>query len=145
MSTSPKHSSAAAPSSLLADGTYPIKSEVIGGSDLADPWRGLYAPEKLPGRHEQYGDTYHPDLPSWPDGREESISPLLAAQGFDLAPVEGEFSEEAIETGDDRYWQELRDWQPQPPAGGGWRLVFVGDTEDGPLAWFVRPTALSRD
>lgn len=124
----------------------PLYAEPPAGSqgEGVDLWRGLYDPAKLPERNAQYGDTYHPDLPSWPEfGREESIAPLLTIQGFDLATVEGEFSEEALETGDHRYWQELRDWQPQPPAGDGWRLVVVCETEDGPVAWFVRPTALT--
>jgi hypothetical protein len=108
----------------------------------ADPWRGLYAPERLPPRHPEYGDTYHPDLPSWPDDEQQSIVPLLHAQGFEVRFVQGEFSEDVFDD-DGAYREEMRNWQPEPPAGDAWRLVAVGDTEDGPYATFVRPLAIA--
>lgn len=108
----------------------------------ADPWRGLYAPERLPPRHPEYGDTYHPDLPSWPDDEQQSIVPLLHAQGFEVRFVQGEFSEDVFDD-DGAYREEMRNWQPPPPAGDGWRLAAVGDTEDGPYATFVRPLDLA--
>ncbi len=128
---------------LTAPGTYPIRDERIDGSSTEAwqgpaPWRGLYAPERLPPRHPEYGDTYHPDLPSWPDDEQQSIVPLLHAQGFEVQFVQGEFYED-VHDGDEVYWKEMRNWQPLPPAGDGWRLAAVGDTEDGPYATFVRP------
>lgn len=111
-----------------------------GGSD---PWRGLYAPERAPNRDE-YGCFYHPDIPSWDDEREESIAPLLKAQGFDLQCVPGDFSDEAMEEGGERYWQEMREWNPEP-EGDGWRLVAIYDTEDGPYSMFVKPLAQAGD
>lgn len=111
-----------------------------GGSD---PWRGLYARERAPNRDE-YGCFYHPDIPSWDDEREESIAPLLKAQGFDLQCVPGDFSDEAMEEGGERYWQEMREWNPEP-EGDGWRLVAICDTEDGPYSMFVKPLAQAGD
>ncbi|MTI73312.1 MAG: hypothetical protein FH747_06580 [Stenotrophomonas sp.] len=111
-----------------------------GGSD---PWRGLYAPERAPNRDE-YGCFYHPDIPSWDDEREESIAPLLKAQGFDLQCVPGDFSDEAMEEGGERYWQEMREWNPEP-EGDGWRLVAIYDTEYGPYSMFVKPLAQAGD
>lgn len=111
-----------------------------GGSD---PWRGLYASERTPNRDE-YGCFYHPDIPSWDDEREESIAPLLKAQGFDLQCVPGDFSDEAMEEGGERYWQEMREWNPEP-EGDGWRLVAIYDTEDGPYSMFVKPLAQTGD
>ncbi|MGX9958570.1 hypothetical protein ACW0US_07290 [Xanthomonas euvesicatoria] len=108
--------------------------------DVTDPWRGLYKPEGLIVRAE-WGDVYHPDTPSWPDDREEALDKLVHAQGFDFHIVTGEFSDEAMEDGDELYWQEMRAWNPQAPEGD-WRLAWKGDTEDGPYAWFVRPMAL---
>lgn len=107
--------------------------------DVADPWRGLYRPEQL--RANGDGDMYHPDLPSWPDDREDALDKLVHAQGFDFQVVAGDFSDEAIEAGDELYWQEMRAWNPEAPEGE-WRLAWKGDTEDGPYAWFVRPMAL---
>ncbi|MGE8218585.1 MAG: hypothetical protein ACN6OU_02380 [Stenotrophomonas acidaminiphila] len=108
-----------------------------------DPWHGLYAPERAPNRDE-YGCFYHPDIPSWDDEREESIAPLLKAQGFDLQCVPGDFSDEAMEEGGERYWQEMREWNPEP-EGDGWRLVAIYDTEDGPYSMFVKPLAQAGD
>lgn len=107
--------------------------------DVTDPWRGLYRPEQL--RANGDGDMYHPDLPSWPDDREDALDKLVHAQGFDFQVVAGHFSDEAIEDGDELYWQEMRAWNPEAPEGE-WRLAWKGDTEDGPYAWFVRPMAL---
>ncbi len=117
-----------------------IDASPKGGSD---PWRGLYAPERAPNRDE-YGCFYHPDIPSWDDEREESIAPLLKAQGFDLQCVPGDFSDEAMEEGGERYWQEMREWNPEP-EGDGWRLVAIYDTEDGPYSMFVKPLAQAGD
>lgn len=121
-------------------GWLPMLDSPKGGSD---PWRGLYAPERAPNRDE-YGCFYHPDIPSWDDEREESIAPLLKAQGFDLQCVPGDFSDEAMEEGGERYWQEMREWNPEP-EGDGWRLVAIYDTEDGPYSMFVKPLAQARD
>lgn len=107
--------------------------------DVTDPWRGLYRSEHL--RANGDGDLYHPDLPSWPDDREEGLDKLVRAQGFDFQVIDGEFSDEATEDGGDLYWQEMRAWNPEAPEGE-WRLAWKGDTEDGPCAWFVRPMAL---
>lgn len=111
----------------------------IAPIDVTDPWRGLYRAEHL--RANGDGDMYHPDLPSWPDDREDALDKLVHAQGFDFQVVAGEFSDEAMEDGGDLYWQEMRAWNPEAPEGD-WRLAWKGDTEDGPYAWFVRPMAL---
>lgn len=108
--------------------------------DTTDPWRGLYMTERLPPRCE-YGELIHPDLPDWPDDREEALDKLVRAQGFDFVKVAGDFTDEALENGDELYWEEMRAWIPEAPEGD-WRLAWMGDTEDGPYAWFVRPMAL---
>jgi hypothetical protein len=108
--------------------------------DTTDPWRGLYAVNRLSQRSE-YGELIHPDLPTWPDDREEALDKLVRAQGFDFVVVAGDFTDEALENGDELYWEEMRAWNPETPEGD-WRLAWMGDTEDGPYAWFVRPMAL---
>jgi len=109
--------------------------------DVADPWRGLYQATRLPAPTE-YGDIAHPDIPCWPDDREDALDKLVHAQGVDFQIVAGEFTEAALEDGDEMYWEEMRAWTPVAPAEGEWRLAWKGDTEDGPYAWFVRPMAL---
>jgi hypothetical protein len=114
-----------------------------GPLDVTDPWRGLYLPASMPAPSE-YGDLTHPDIPLWPDEREDALDKLVHAQGFDFHIVAGDFTEAALEDGDDLYWQEMRAWNPEAPEGE-WRLAWKGDTEDGPYAWFVRPMALRPD
>lgn len=132
-------------SRALAAATAPQPAELAeqqGRStiDVTDPWRGLYLPARMPAPSE-YGDLTHPDIPLWPDDREDALDKLVHAQGFDFHIVAGDFTEAAMEDGDELYWQELRAWNPEAPEGE-WRLAWKGDTEDGPYAWFVRPMAL---
>lgn len=30
-------------------------------------------------------------------------------------------------------------WEPRPPEGDGWFLYSIHDSEDGPIAWWLRP------
>lgn len=121
-------------------------AELVRGTpvpvDPADPWRGLYDPARLPARNAMGEVMCHPDVPAWADGREESLAPLFNTQGFELQVVLGEFADEGSADGEARYWQEMRDWAPVP-SGTGWRLAWLGETEDGPAAWFVRPLAIA--
>jgi len=119
---------------------YTIPLVPVQAVDPEDPWRGLYLPARMPAPSE-YGDLFHPDITSWPDDREDALDKLVHAQGFDFHIVAGDFTEAAMEDGDELYWQELRAWNPEAPEGE-WRLAWKGDTEDGPYAWFVRPMAL---
>jgi len=112
------------------------------GIDPADPWRGLYDPARLPARDGHGEVMCHPDVPAWADGRESSLLPLFYAQGFDLVVVEAEFEEESVGTGVYANVQQMLDWNPDGP-GADWRLVWLGETEDGLAAWFVRPLAVA--
>jgi len=119
-----------------------VRAQNGAGIDPADPWRGLYDPARLPAR-DSYGEVRcHPDVPAWADGRESSLLPLFYAQGFDLAVVEAEFEEESVGTGVYANIQQMIDWNPEAP-GADWRLVWLGETEDGLAAWFVRPLAIA--
>jgi len=119
-----------------------VRGQGGAGVDPADPWRGLYDPARLPAR-DAYGEVMcHPDVPAWADGRESSLLPLFYAQGFDLVVVEAEFEEESVGTGVYANIQQMIDWNPEAP-GVDWRLVWLGETEDGLAAWFVRPLAIA--
>lgn len=90
------------------------------------------------------GGWVHPSLPNF----EEHKNPVVAQQewleqfGLEMYIVALESEEPEIS---DPYFEEgdinLNRWQPAPPvsAGAGWFLVCIADTDDGPLAWFVRP------
>jgi hypothetical protein len=118
-----------------------VRSQNGTGIDPADPWRGMYDPARLPARDGHGEVMCHPDVPAWADGRESSLLPLFYAQGFDLVVVEAEFEEESVGTGVYANIQQMIDWNPEGP-GADWRLVWLGETEDGLAAWFVRPLAI---
>ncbi|WP_279208467.1 hypothetical protein [Stenotrophomonas indicatrix] len=119
-----------------------VRDQIRTVVDPADPWRGLYHPSRLPPRNADGEILCHPDVPRWGDGREGSLRPLFLAQGFDLVVIEGEFSEEGIGSGVYCAAQELQDWNPEAP-GEDWRMAWLGETEDGLAAWFVRPLAIA--
>lgn len=74
---------------------------------------------------------------------ENAVTAALRNMGYDRTMmVEGEFSEEGIGSGVFSAAQELHDWNPKAP-GEDWRLVWLGETEDGLAAWFVRPLAIA--
>lgn len=82
----------------------------------------------------------HPDLPEW--GEHEDGTPLLEAMGFDarFVSMEDDGSEDLNELymsarKEDQYC--IAEWVPTPP-GPSWLLAGLWDTEDGPVALFVR-------
>jgi hypothetical protein len=103
---------------------------------------------------DQFGWFMHPDLyifhteyngvtPESP-GEEGYISDrLLNAFGFESEMVlmeddldrEDPFSVAYFEGGE----ADITDWNPSAPQGDGWKLVGKWDSEDGPVALFVRP------
>ena len=105
---------------------------------VSDPWRGLYAPERMPKLTGMEYAAHHPDLPMWGDDREKSIVPLLTAQGFEAKGVTGDYPEDQGDVS-----AMLADWEPESP-GDDWRLVAIYDTEDSDMAaLFVRPLAMA--
>lgn len=89
-------------------------------------------------RDEDGGYT-HPGLPHAEES--DDVAAILKHMGFGYALMfmEGhapELHERYCETGD---LDALREWLPVPPAGDGWVLASIHDTEDdGPVALFVR-------
>lgn len=78
----------------------------------------------------------HPDMPVC----DESVryDDLLAVFGIETAFVSLESQDERLA---ERYFEEsasIEDWNPEPPAGGGWVLLEIYDTENGPYAIFGR-------
>lgn len=112
----------------------------------------MLAPERMPARDDE-GWAAHPDLDLLlmdpPDGveAEDSEQPVdpdkLRAAGFDWKyfGMDSQLAEDhpAYHRYFDLGEPNCSDWEPEPPAGEGWRLVAIWDTEDGPQAMFVRP------
>jgi hypothetical protein len=64
---------------------------------------------------------------------------LMAVFGIETAFVSLDSQDDALA---DRYFKEaasIAEWSPTPPAGDGWVLLEIYDTEEGPYALFGRP------
>lgn len=98
----------------------------------------LFDPARLPMRDET-GFTSHPDIPETEE--EVSIRPYLADLGYDVrGTFMSEDHDDDSEQFKDYYEREpfsCSTWQPMSPEG--WQLISIHDTEDGPVALFVRP------
>lgn len=90
-------------------------------------------------RSGEYGFWYHPGLPDLEEGEDELFRDWLQEQQLELRYtwLEDDDSPEA-----QAYWEgndpNLSFWNPQPPAGDGWFLLWLGDTEDGGVAVYAR-------
>ncbi|MFC4922970.1 hypothetical protein [Delftia deserti] len=118
---------------LRAGSTHPL---------LDDRWKA----RMLDGRaieRDEMGLGDHPELPLLDEGMMPRS--FFAALGLELAHTSAE---------DQLDWDVLgamsdavnwTDWQPNPPHGDGWKLVSIFDTEDGPVAWWLRELPEAED
>lgn len=115
------------------DGAEPLYAAPPAQQEGVDPWRGLYDPSSMP------PSGHHPDLPVWEDDREESIEPLVRAQGFEMSGVSEELPD--YDASSDDVDEVIAAWIPEAPDSS-YRLAAKHDNEDGEMvAWFVRPIA----
>ena len=99
----------------------------------------LFDPDRMPYR-DAYGFVSHPDLDLFTNESAVYDEDALARSGFALAALSSQDDTPelmAAYEGHDEH--AMARWEPTPPAGDGWRLVAIYDTEAGPLAHFVRP------
>ncbi|WP_200844036.1 hypothetical protein [Pantoea sp. 18069] len=85
------------------------------------------------------GCGYHPALPTLDEGM--NPKQFFAALGIELA---GGMAEDQMDMDAYDAMVEATDynvWTPEAPAGHGWVLVAIFDTEDGPAAWWIREAA----
>jgi hypothetical protein len=104
----------------------------------------LFNPARLPTRDAD-GMTYHPDLGEdrfQHDVHEEYLDlEKFRAVGFETSSVSfeydatGKLMDHFSDTGE----ADCAAWTPSYPKGDGWQLIAIYDTEDGPLALYVRP------
>jgi hypothetical protein len=98
---------------------------------------------RLPARDEN-GHVQHPDM----DGigwDEFDMGPQLRALGWASTTVcfESDASDEARARYDEGNSPDCSYWTPTPPEGAGWLLAAIYDTEDGPVALYVRSADVS--
>ena len=80
--------------------------------------------------------------PAWPDDGEECALPYtwFAEHGleFFIVEMENDGPEGMFETWADEGLCDCTPWVPTKPAGDGWFVFSIHDTEDGPICVWVR-------
>jgi hypothetical protein len=73
------------------------------------------------------------------------LGPQLRALGWASTTVcfESDASDEARARYDEGNSPDCSYWTPTPPEGAGWLLAAIYDTEDGPVALYVRSADVS--
>lgn len=113
----------------------------------ACPWRttpdlqGLRAALLNPGPVERDEDGYWCSLALPHCDEDVDYAKLLAAFGLDvrIADAESQMDVDAYEAMCEA--GNCTAWTPEPPEGDGWVMVSLHDTEDGAVAFYVRPAA----
>ncbi|ECJ2265138.1 hypothetical protein FNH73_21515 [Salmonella enterica subsp. salamae] len=93
----------------------------------------------LPVERDKYGYWTHPLYEQFCDGR-EYISPIEFNAWLDANNLEWTIvcRNEEISLDDDGY--DISTWQPEMPAGDGWFVGSIHDTEDGAVCVWLRKT-----
>lgn len=89
-------------------------------------------------QRDKYGYWTHPDYLSFCDGREfiptDEFNQWMAEQGLDWTVVYRD--EDEIDPAIDGY--DISTWQPEAPAGDGWFVGSIHDSEDGVVCIWLR-------
>lgn len=92
----------------------------------------------LPVERDQYGYWTHPAYDEFCDGREhitdDEFNVWSSANGLEWL-VEYR-DEDEIDPSVDGY--DISGWKPEPPAGDGWFVGSIHDTEDGAVCIWLR-------
>ncbi|AVG78603.1 hypothetical protein [Pantoea ananatis] len=95
----------------------------------------------LPVERDQYGYWSHPDYLAFCDGREyipsAEFNQWMKAKGLEWKVDYRD--EEEIEPDVDGY--DLSAWNPEAPAGDGWFVGSIHDTDDGAVCIWLRTKA----
>ncbi|ARZ00759.1 hypothetical protein [Yersinia ruckeri] len=105
----------------------------------------------VPVERDECGFWTHPDYFEPANGREFGVEAEFKAWKTlnrvtgALSWMEGEDNADelnaAYESGD----CNISAWQPTPPAGDGWFMASIHDTEDGPVCYWLRPIECDPD
>ena len=106
-------------------------------------WLGLDVAhiQAAPVLRDETGNWWHPDMPPFDDGDGEKFKAWLLAQGLELSRAElGDEPEDhpAYKAVFEDANCDFSAWEPEPPAGAGWFMLAISDTEDGPACCWVR-------
>lgn len=106
-------------------------------------WLGLDVVQiqAAPVLRDEGGNWWHPDMPAFDEGDGDKFTAWLTAQGLELSRAElGDEPEEhpAYKAIFEEASCDFSAWEPEPPAGAGWFMLAISDTEDGPACCWVR-------
>ena len=100
----------------------------------------LIAPAEV--KRDESGFWIHPDFPDFGETLGSQYTEWLDKQGLEakFVSMEDDLPEHMIERwdADGDYIDLVAEWNPTTPAGAGWFLLGIWDTEDGAVALFAR-------
>lgn len=90
---------------------------------------------------DENGFWYHPDIPWDRVPEEQSPAPYLNFAGYEThwSEMYDELSNEENDQYANSNSPDVSFWAPKVPAGPEWFLAAIYDTEDGPVALWIRP------
>ena len=109
---------------------------------LDDRWKARMLDGRAPERDEM-GFGNHPELPFLDEGMMPRS--FFAALGLELAHTSAEDQLDGDVLGAMSEAVNWSRWMPTAPKGDGWKLVSIFDTEDGPVAWWLRELPEAED
>uniref|UniRef100_UPI002FDEEB7C hypothetical protein n=1 Tax=Delftia acidovorans TaxID=80866 RepID=UPI002FDEEB7C len=109
---------------------------------LDDRWKTRMLDGRAPERDEM-GLGNHPELPFLDEGMMPRS--FFAALGLELAHTSAEDQLDGDVLGAMSEAVNWSRWMPAAPQGDGWKLVSIFDTEDGPVAWWLRELPEAED
>lgn len=121
---------------LVADTIAPLVAQQVAPADLEGLSRAILTPRAIV--RDQDGMLSHPAIPYLDE--DVNYETFFAAFGIDAAfihmenDVDGDTYDQYFESNS----ANCSMWTPSTPAGDGWILLEIYDTEDGPVALFVR-------
>ena len=121
---------------LVGDTIAPLVARQVMPADLEGLRRAVLTPREIV--RDEDGMLSHPAVPYLDEG--VNYETFFAAFGIDAAFIHME-NDVAGDTYD-RYFASnsanCSMWTPSAPTGDGWLLLEIYDTEDGPVALYVR-------
>lgn len=126
--------------SVLVDGEWQGIGHCVGATPR---WLGrdVVLIQAAPVLRDETGNWWHPDMPPFDEGDGEKFKAWLKAQGLELSRAElGDEPEDhpAYRAIFEEANGDFSAWEPEPPAGAGWFMLAISDTEDGPACCWVR-------
>lgn len=97
--------------------------------------------QPLPVQRDNCGNWTHPSLPDFGENcGYEPIARWLEAQGLDshMVALEDDLTADEYDAWQAKGDYDAEGWEPTAPAGDGWFVLSIHDTEVSPVCWWAR-------